>query len=74
MSTVNKYLVATVVFLSLALAVSQHTIYTQGKTIETYKEVVVVQQTTIAEQDNVIKRAMDGMRTLGHMIDSMGGK
>lgn len=61
MTTANKYFVATVVFLSLSLAVSQHTVYVQGRTIgdlsatiEVYKRVVELQQSTIAVQDNAL--------------------
>ena len=51
------YMIGTLILLSVALAISQHTVYTQNKTIATYKEVVEIQKKTIKEQRDAMDYA-----------------
>lgn len=74
----NWYLYAIMVLLAVSLAISQHTIYNQNKTIATYKEVVEVQETTIAIQKNALEYAVKTLENMTTQVEDinkmLGGK
>ena len=73
-----KYLWAVIVLLTVSLAISQHTICEQNKTIATYKEVVEVQETTIAVQKNALEYAVKTLENMTTQVEDinkmLGGK
>lgn len=52
--TINKYLILTIILLSLALSVSQHTIYTQSNTIKELREIVAIYKEMVAINEKIV--------------------